>query len=497
MSIRVYRLLRNNTEEGPFTAEELIQKKLRPYDLIWVDGSSAAWHYPGELSLFKRYAPLPVMENAATQTNNSEAIISPSIQAAIAVNNNLASAGIKEKPRYKVSAAWNKIQTITTQAINNIKTDNEKKSSVKKNMVVSGHTVYATKSLSWEEAWLDWEKERKSGNETTPLKSSATNKSLRAKKEKAAPVLETKYAASLDTLKDKYIENIVQQKQQQKKRSANKVSELLVPALALIIIFSVGYWFLKNADAPAINISSIKQQPAADNSNAIKPGKADEKIIPQPVSKEETQVTALADEKNLEEAEERKIPVPELRHTVHINNTVSSNKVSAANNLPAPKQDIQKLVNDISKTKDDINILSGSTNETKPANKAAVININTGNVAAVASVISNETEKPAASNKKIVADYVKVPDHIEMNNGTASINIENISDIDLDLVVVDVQYFNSSNRFSKGETFYLHNLKAGRNVVIKTPKDETSVYAASKVSLISSDTEQVYVVGDN
>ena len=70
-------------------------------------------------------------------------------------------------------------------------------------------------------------------------------------------------------------------------------------------------------------------------------------------------------------------------------------------------------------------------------------------------------------------------------------------DVDRDLVVVDVQYFNAANNFKKGETFYLHNLKAGRDVTIKTPKDEASAYATSKISLISSDAKQLYVVNDN
>jgi hypothetical protein len=63
MSIRAYRLLRNNKEEGPFTAEEIIQRKLKPYDLIWVDGRSAAWRYPGEMAEFKTRVPLPGEEN--------------------------------------------------------------------------------------------------------------------------------------------------------------------------------------------------------------------------------------------------------------------------------------------------------------------------------------------------------------------------------------------------------------------------------------------------
>jgi hypothetical protein len=53
-----YQLLRNNKSSGPYTFEEMISMGFKPYDLIWIDGKSAAWRYPGEISEFKAYAPL-------------------------------------------------------------------------------------------------------------------------------------------------------------------------------------------------------------------------------------------------------------------------------------------------------------------------------------------------------------------------------------------------------------------------------------------------------
>ena len=94
-------------------------------------------------------------------------------------------------------------------------------------------------------------------------------------------------------------------------------------------------------------------------------------------------------------------------------------------------------------------------------------------------------------------NYVSVPEYVTMNNGNGSLKIQNISDADLDLVVVDVQYYDASSRFRKGETLYLHNLKAGKTVTVKTPRDINSSYATSKVSLVSSDANGVYAVGDN
>jgi hypothetical protein len=56
-----YLLLRNNKESGPYTIEELKQLSLKSYDLVWVEGKSAAWRYPGEIPEFSSFAP-PVPE---------------------------------------------------------------------------------------------------------------------------------------------------------------------------------------------------------------------------------------------------------------------------------------------------------------------------------------------------------------------------------------------------------------------------------------------------
>ena len=48
---RVYLLLRNNQQTGPFTIDELLQQQLQPSDMIWVEGKSAAWTYLSELEL--------------------------------------------------------------------------------------------------------------------------------------------------------------------------------------------------------------------------------------------------------------------------------------------------------------------------------------------------------------------------------------------------------------------------------------------------------------
>src|SRR5262245_66565258 len=52
-----YRLLRSNKESGPYSINDLVTMGLKPYDLIWVEGRSAAWRYPSEVPELKDFAP--------------------------------------------------------------------------------------------------------------------------------------------------------------------------------------------------------------------------------------------------------------------------------------------------------------------------------------------------------------------------------------------------------------------------------------------------------
>jgi len=53
-----YLLLRDNKESGPFSMNDLLNVGLKPYDLVWVQGKSAAWRYPSEVEELKPYAPV-------------------------------------------------------------------------------------------------------------------------------------------------------------------------------------------------------------------------------------------------------------------------------------------------------------------------------------------------------------------------------------------------------------------------------------------------------
>jgi hypothetical protein len=62
---KVYLLLRNNQQSGPFTIDELLQQQLRPTDMLWIEGRSTAWCYLSEMELnpsSEYLAPVPELK---------------------------------------------------------------------------------------------------------------------------------------------------------------------------------------------------------------------------------------------------------------------------------------------------------------------------------------------------------------------------------------------------------------------------------------------------
>jgi hypothetical protein len=60
---KVYLLLRNNHQSGPFTLDELMQHELKVTDLVWEEGKSGGWSYPFEIESLKPFIKLSVPEN--------------------------------------------------------------------------------------------------------------------------------------------------------------------------------------------------------------------------------------------------------------------------------------------------------------------------------------------------------------------------------------------------------------------------------------------------
>lgn len=53
---KIYLLLRNNQQSGPYSLDELIRLGIKPDDLLWIEGKSVGWFYPSEIEELKQYS---------------------------------------------------------------------------------------------------------------------------------------------------------------------------------------------------------------------------------------------------------------------------------------------------------------------------------------------------------------------------------------------------------------------------------------------------------
>lgn len=519
MNNKVYRLLRNNKEQGPFTADELIQKNLKPFDLIWADGRSAAWSYPTEMAEFKLYVPDGNEKVIVGNLKVSPAAqVSASVQAAVSVNDIIKNESPKQKPRYKISAAWSKIQTIAP-AYKDVMVAEQKMGSSTKIIDLPKAQPANVKSLSWEQAWLDWEHEKSSvaSPKRVHTQINPAAKQVKLNQTKAEPVLEKKFEQSIDTITNNYIDSLLQQKKKSKGINLGKASEFVLPSLALIIIFSIAYWFIHDTKIAAVpnNMAANNRAVVVPDQNKSKTEDLNYTIKPAsqitPVQKVNSNTGNLNEATKREQLPEHYVSATKYIEPVKKSNISNANNTSQSKALNITDVDLKKptqsskqfspsVINNVPKDNaynDAPATNNGNLNaaENRPVKRRtnvadAATNQNTNQTTANTSAIKN-------SNTNNGDNYVSVPEYTAMNDGSGNIKVQNISNVDLDLAVVDVMYYDASGRYRKGETLYLHNLRAGKSVNIKTAKDADAAYATSKVSLVSSDTNGVYAVGDN
>ncbi|HVK96930.1 MAG TPA: hypothetical protein VM368_03890 [Flavisolibacter sp.] len=73
--MKSYLLLRDNSESGPYTLQELKKQNLHVLDLIWIEGESTSWAYPTEIPELKdtgnlnRKKPLVVAKKNSSYTS--------------------------------------------------------------------------------------------------------------------------------------------------------------------------------------------------------------------------------------------------------------------------------------------------------------------------------------------------------------------------------------------------------------------------------------------
>jgi hypothetical protein len=466
-----YILMRSNKQTGPFSKEELIQLGLKAYDLIWIEGKSALWRYPSEIPELLEYAPVVEEQpydrfykkktDEQTDKREQEASIDSINKVAATVSTN----NVYEKP----------LETVYEQYLPK-KTDEQK---VKKEQepaipvnklaeTVPANIVYEkpreivyeqyvpkkTVSVIMPKQAAPEKKQepvvrqepvvKKAEPVFTPVASSFV--------EEKTPEVETKYSQTLDEIKERYVKQL----QQRKQNTAQKkfIMQMLKNAAVFIAIIGSG----------VLIGFVIKPKHSAKNSTVTTPVQNVSPVNNEVIAKEELTAGTTSQTDN--------VNVPETNKT--------------ANNRGNEIAEDQSATTMSSITESKSNLVEKKN--TKPETEDLVINeqplssaINTANSERNKSTRSNSVEnetkektavtgKDIASSVSVNANNYKLRDFGGFRN--LELTVTNDSKVVLDNVLVELQYLNINDQALKVEHIRFQSIEPDGKMTVKVPDNK-------------------------
>ncbi|MEO8116233.1 MAG: hypothetical protein ABI653_01215 [Bacteroidota bacterium] len=468
-----YQLLRDNKESGPFTASALIEKGLKPYDLIWAKGKTASWQYPSEVNELKAFAPI-VEEQPFDRFYKkpqlkvvTEVPVYNEPQAEIEVTAIELPEKPVAKPRIRIRADWRRIETRTPEIA-----EEQKQIIPEKNIPVSQEQRNNIPAPAWQSVLNNWENNN--------LQSTAgTNKKITENQSQDSPT-------GLFAVGEKEDGGML--------ASNNKVSfykkNIATVSIAASFIFLLGggYFVSGYLQNKKENAGKVSQTIVNKNTTPA---------IPPSVQVSEKANENIPNEQNNPDVKTAVLTIPvqsktsatNARQAVTEKNTIKEKSVQQANFKGQPVQNkvVTKQVNSTP-------IPVSNPTATTPK-KVITKDMETVTSPKKSDVVIS-SNKPTDNN--VIQNYINIQPSGENENGAVSYNykVSNISQTKLDLVMIDLQYFDASGKFQKGQTVYVKNLSPDQAVMVTPPDAKQAAKITCKVSMVSAPQKNLYLIAD-
>ncbi|HLK31037.1 MAG TPA: hypothetical protein VKT28_20835 [Puia sp.] len=424
-----YLLLRDNKQSGPFSLDEIKAKGFKKYDLVWVDGKSAAWRYPGEIDELKAFAPIveeqpfdrffkkPSEEKKETKTVQAQPAKKETVTIALVANKVVAGNGAKKiyasLPAKKASAASSLQSTFISQPV---------KEEIRK-----------------------------------PITEQVINNNLQENIQELFP------DQSLNHSKEINIPS-------KTSRSSHHRLQIAAVAACIVVLLGGGIFIgmsinksslnpISNNDPSDKQMAKVDKQ---DHQNALIPISTsvplDDKSVAQNTqgSSLDNSSTAITDIKPAQSNEEKK-------------NAQAIEKKKSAKLKTNAATDIPKIIPEReSVTETDSSGLASrhSTHRADIINDKELIKSNIANLVSV------------SSNKFSVGTFGGISE--------LQLTVNNRSVYPLDLVMVEVQYVQANKKVYKTENVYYRNVRPGESIMQEAPKSSRGVKVQYRVALINS-----------
>jgi hypothetical protein len=467
---KVYLLLRNNRQTGPYSLDELLNLNLKPFDLVWVDGRSAAWRYPGEIDTLKAYVaapPQPGVPFQPIETAAMEQQVTPSF------TNEVASSSPPSP--YNIPAA-------------------------PKNVFVSMPRSGQLAPPASQEPY------------PIPLRpqTAALNPEPKQAVQPGPEIPEAtqiKYARPLNEVEENYTAWMVQQKT--KKKSSFSKKDLAI-AVLIVTVIAGGYWIMSKPSVletrQPVKAPVTASVPASTPENGITVTSSDKEAATRPDQNIDQNsmvpkpVPVQKDHKKInKEKPVREQPVLITASPVTVqqeNNGVSSDPIAATETpvtrQPAAEKGQKKKVKEITR-----DIFSKKNKKEETAKAPAVIEKK------APAVIENEP-RPAENRQAArreetetqqeaevsLADQVDIisnaPETWMMGVKNLKVTLRNRSNVTIQTAVVNVLYYNENNQLLDKKMVYFNNVAPKGKLTMNAPDHKFADHVDFKLGAVTA-----------
>ncbi len=480
-----YLLLRSNKESGPFALQELITLGLKPYDLVWLEGKSAAWRYPGEIAELKPYAPIveeqpydrfykktnqqihfhetdAAKQNVKTVDTNTTPLLVDAIAIQRATNGEVA------------TIAPGKCVFVAMPAMHDIAGPPKPKLVKYSEPVIEEQLSAQTRAVTAAPATII---SKKSLPETTAL--------------------EEKYSMPLDDIKQLYIDNMLQQKTKKGARvklgSNNNVVMFLSVSAFFALVIVVGSMLSERNNKMVVSVPLAVPQEAfigqkTDDAQRDRSGDA-------PLEKEinEKQVILSKPKRNVQSKQDGQFLSSRSQTVKSVTeNNKTDQKHSEYENQPGAVP-LPSLLDEAAAAGNDTpapipTLTTPEKNESEPS-KATGKNPTKETVYTAASYPATPDPEKTGTKKKI--KKLVVIDKVDYKTGllggikNISVSLSNHSNYKMDLVIVDVDYLKANDNTIKTERLYFKSMLPDATLTIAAPAGQGSKIDC-RITLISS-----------
>ena len=441
-----YLLLRSNKQSGPYSLQQLVSFGLKPYDLVWVEGRSAAWRYPSEVDGLKAYAPATEEQpydrfyKKTEQKPQEKQIDKPA----------LPEQQTYELPKEETYALPVENKTVTpsrkvfvAMPENHLPKKQAQPVSVKTPPIVEEKPIEVkkveTKPLFTEQLYTEHKmppKEPLSQKEEPVIKTYPVSL-------KEEPTLNEKYSESLDDIKRRYTETYLSRKKRSKwTRTHTSVLQVFGGAIVFCLIVVLIYKNFAGEDKTQSRTTMI--QPDKRSINTVIPSNTSNVAPPMPEAK------TSPVKKTQARKEDGNVPAESL-----VTNSVQQQNDDAVKDEMAAIEKVEKK-EVMPKTSEQ------KPEETKP--KTRPVNINR-----LVNVQANNYKQRAFGGV--------------MN---LELTVNNDSKFELDKVIVELQYLKPSEQPIKTEKIVFNGIEPNGSKTLRIPDYLRGVKVAYRVMEIES-----------